>query len=332
MDCMTKREVTEKEREIWEALTGDDFSPIYEEADRIRQREKGDEVFIRAIIEFSNCCRRRCRYCGINADQRQVRRYRMSSGEILETAKQAIDAGYRTIVLQSGEDERFTGNGGEELAKTVRSIKEYDEDVAVTLSCGELPYDTYRNLREAGADRYLLRHETADAELYEKLHPCGTLEERLRCLRDIKALGYETGSGFMTGLPGADAVTTAKDLLLLKELECDMAGIGPFIAHPDTELAGAENGSAEMTKRAVAFARLLLPEANLPVTTALGVLSPREREKAFSCGANVIMKKVTPDRYKKDYDIYPADLQRTDIKRDRRKIEEMLEEIERIPV
>jgi len=314
--------------EITEALLLEDFSLMYEEADHIRLVNKGDDVFIRAIIEFSNVCARKCFYCGINAANNKVNRYRMSYREITETAEAGIKAGYRTVVLQSGE---VRDEDPEWLGQIIKKIKKHD-GVAVTLSVGEQDHDVLKYYRDCGADRYLLKHETADPELYGKLHPDGTLEERIRCLRDIKALGYETGSGFMTGLPGQTTESIADDILLLKELECDMAGIGPFIPHPDTPLAGTSHGDPEITRRAVALARIILPEANLPVTTALGVLDPNERRKAFSCGANVIMKKITPDIYKKDYCIYPAVFGRTEIEKDRIELEKLIEETDRRPI
>lgn len=314
-------------KELVRLLALEDFDPIYKEADQIRQRNVGDIVHIRAIIEFSNICRRQCKYCGLNCSNTHVRRYRMSQEEILQTAHRAIDAGYKTIVLQSGED---PGLQLQEMGEIVKEIKQ--AGAAVTLSLGELAYEDLEFLRNCGADRYLLKHETADPELYRTLHPCGTLEERVRCLKDISSLGYETGSGFMIGLPGQTLETVAEDLLLLKELNCKMAGIGPFIPHPDTSLAEQEEGSTQLTKRAVALARLLLPKANLPVTTSLGVINQKEKENAFACGANVIMKKVTPDEYKEAYEIYPAKLDKTDIENDRIYLEKQIRSLGRTPL
>ena len=173
----------------------------------------------------------------------------------------------------------------------VREIKRLG--AAVTVSCGEMTAEAYAYLKASGADRYLLKHETADPKLYGMLHPCGTLKNRIDCLKILKSLGFETGSGFMIGLPGQTLETIAEDLLLLKEIGCDMAGIGPFIPHPDTELKDFPSGSIELTKRAVALARILLPKCNLPATTSLGVLDAQEKNNIFSCGANVIMRKVT---------------------------------------
>lgn len=313
-----------KRKEIIEALQAEDFTKYYEKANEICLRTKGDVVSLRAIIEFSNICNRQCAYCGLNVDNEKVERYMMTEEEIVSTAKEAIEAGYRTIILQSGEN---TGITLEQLLNVVGSIKAIDKDVAITISAGELNEEWLKALKEKGADRYLLKHETADPILYKKLHPDSSLGERIKALKTIKQLGLETGSGFMIGLPGATVETTADDLLLLKELGCHMAGIGPFIASPDTPLKGRKDGDVELTKRAVAIARILLPDANLPVTTSLGVLNGEERKKAFSCGANVLMRKVTPEEYKDKYSIYPAKIPPTNIEKDRKDIIEMLKEI-----
>lgn len=314
-------------QELVRLLAMEDFSPIYEKADAIRKEHVGDNVLIRAIIEFSNICNRQCKYCGLNCTNPNVDRYQMTKEEILEAAQKAVDAGYKTIVLQSGENPKLDR---EWMGDIVKQIKKMGS--AVTLSIGELSDEDFQYYRECGADRYLLKHETADAELYQRMHPCGTLESRVHCLKTIRKLGYETGSGFMIGLPGQTLETIAEDLLLLKELGCKMAGIGPFIPHPETPLKGASKGDTELTKRAVALARILLPDANLPVTTALGVINQSEKENAFACGANVIMKKVTPDEYKKAYEIYPAKLEKTNIEEDRKLLEEQIRNLDRIPV
>lgn len=314
-------------QELVKLLALEDFTPVYEQADRIRRESVGDEVHIRAIIEFSNICSRHCRYCGLNCTNGKVRHYQMTKEEILETAREAIAAGYKTIVLQSGENPALDR---EWMGSIVRAIKEMG--AIVTLSIGELSDEDFRYYRECGADRYLLKHETADPETYRSLHPCGTLESRAHCLMAIREAGYETGSGFMIGLPGQTLETIADDLLLLKELGCRMAGIGPFIPHPETPLKDAAPGDPELTKRAVALTRILIPDANLPVTTALGVINQDAKENAFSCGANVVMKKVTPDEYKEAYDIYPAKLDKTNIKEDRELLESQIRALGRIPV
>jgi biotin synthase len=304
-----------------------DFSEVYREADRVRLETVGNVVHIRAILEFSNYCRRRCRYCGLNAENGDAVRYRMQPEEMLESAYEAAKAGYRTLVMQSGEDPYYSTSL---LCEVVREVKK--TGMAVTLSCGEMAEADYAALREAGADRYLLKHETADPVLYQSLHPCGTLENRVQCLKTLKRLGYEAGGGFMVGLPGQTLETIARDLLLLREIGCDMAGIGPFLPHPKTPLYAAAPGDTELTKRAVALARLLLPRCNLPATTSLGVHSPQGRADVFSCGANVVMKKVTPTRYKKLYEIYPAALGDTDVCAERIQLEDQIRALGRTPV
>lgn len=315
-----------KERLV-ELLSLDDFTEVYEAADQVRRDHVGDEVHIRAIIEFSNICARQCKYCGLNCNHEGIDYYQMTADEILRTAEQAINAGYKTIVLQSGENPKLNKRWMGHIIKNIVNM-----GAVVTLSIGELSRADLEFYRQCGAERYLLKHETADPHIYEELHPCGTLQQRVECLKNIHDLGYETGSGFMVGLPGQTTETIAEDLLLLKELGCKMAGIGPFIPHPDTPLRDAEAGSPELTKRAVALTRLLIPEANLPVTTALGVVNQDDRENAFACGANVVMKKVTPDEYKEAYEIYPAELGKTDIEKDRKLLEEQIRALGRIPV
>lgn len=313
--------------ELAALLRLEDFSPVYARADQIRRASVGDTVHLRAIVEFSNYCRRDCGYCGLNRRNAGARRYRMTPEEIVSTARAAYQAGYRTLVMQSGEDPFFTPSL---LADIIREI--VSTGMVVTVSCGEMPPEAYETLRRAGASRYLLKHETADPDLYARLHPDGTLAERVACLRSLKELGFETGSGFMVGLPGQSMETLADDLLLLRELRCDMAGIGPFIPHPATPLNGGQAGSPELTKRCVALARLLLPECNLPATTALGVLNGREKDDVFSCGANVVMRKVTPDRYKHQYEIYPARLEPTRILEDRALLERQVRALGRTPL
>lgn len=314
--------------DIVRLLQLEDFSEVYRAADAIRAARKGNVVQIRSILEFSNHCVRQCAYCGLNRRNAHVRRFRMTEAEILASAAEAAEAGYKTIVLQSGEDRYFTA---EVLGALVREIKSAT-GMAVTVSCGEMPEKDYAHLRACGADRYLLKHETADPELYASLHPCGTLETRVACLKSLKRLGFETGSGFMVGLPGQTLETFARDILLLREIGCDMAGIGPFIPHPDTPLGGSPAGSAELTKRLVAITRLVLPDCNLPATTSLGVLEDRAKADVFSCGANVVMRKVTPQKYKQLYEIYPSKLGDTHVRADRLALEQQIRSLDRIPL
>ncbi len=322
---------------ITQLLALDDFTPVYEAADRVRAESVGNTVHLRAIIEFSNICKRQCIYCGLNRDNKELLRFRMTHKEIIETARKAVEAGYRTIVLQSGEDPWFTP---ERLGAIIEDIKGLEVAGSVcalhpdvTVSCGEMSEEDYAYLKSKGADRYLLKHETADPELYGKLHPCETLENRTNCLKAIHKLGYETGGGFMVGLPGQTLETITEDLLLLREIPCQMAGIGPFISNPKTALAGEKNGDPELTRRAVALARLILPKANLPVTTALSLMTEKEKaQNPFAFGANVVMKKITPDEYKEAYEIYPAEFEPTDIAKDRRKLEEIIRNYGREPL
>lgn len=275
-------------------------APLSVAADKVRQKYVGDAVHLRGIIEFSNHCQRNCRYCGLRKGNPNLKRYRMSPDEIYATALAACGRGYRTIVLQSGEDSYYDP---EIVAWTVKRLKTLD--LVVTLSCGERSYQDYLYWRKAGANRYLLKHETANPQLYSKLHPDMTFSNRKRCLMDLRELGYQVGSGCMVGLPGQTVETLAEDLLYLKELDVEMAGIGPFIPHPQTPLAGAVQGTVEMTLLMIALTRLLLPQAHLPSTTALSTIDLLGRQKALLCGANVIMPNVTPQPFRQFYEIYP---------------------------
>lgn len=275
---------------------------LFDRADSIRNQTKGNIVNVRAIIEFSNHCRRNCAYCGLSCLNKTLPRYRMMPDEIVQTAVEGYAAGYKTVVLQSGEDSFYTIDM---LCDIVKKIKE-KTGMAITLSCGEMSEDDYALLRKSGCDRYLLKHETSDFDLYSRLHPDYSFSDRVNCLKTLKKLGFETGGGFMIGLPGQQIETIADDLLLIASIPCDMAGIGPFIPHPETPLKNATPGNVFLTRKAVAIARLLLPEANLPATTSLAVLDKEERNKIFSGGANVIMKKITPPKYRAMYEIYPV--------------------------
>ena len=312
--------------QLVELLGLEDFDPIYAQADAVRRETVGDTVHIRALLEISNHCRRLCTYCGLRAPRTSLPRYRMTPQEIVSAACEAAAVGYRTLVLQSGEDPWFTPKI---LGEIVSAIKART-GMAVTLGCGEMKGEDYAHLKEAGTDRYLIKHETADPDLYRRLHPDSTLEQRVGCLRTLKALGYETGSGFMVGLPGQTLETLAEDLLLLASIPCDMAGIGPFLPHPDTPLRDGTPGSPELTRRCVALARLLLPTANLPATTALTLRG--DNGQVFSGGANVVMRKITPNCYKKQYEIYPANLPDTDIPAQRQQLEEQIRSLGRVPL
>lgn len=276
---------------------------LFATADEVRRRYVGDEVHLRGIIEFSNHCVRNCHYCGLRVQNRSLPRYRMTEDQILAVAEAATHLGcIGTIVLQSGEDPAYDGPT---LADLIRKIKKRT-GLAVTVSVGDRPREDYALWREAGADRYLLKHETADRELFRRLRPGTTLDGRLRCLRDLRELGYQVGSGNMVGLPGQTLSTLVDDLLLLRDLDVEMAGIGPFIPHPETPLASAPAGPVDLTLCVLAVARLVLPWAHLPATTALATADHDGRKKALLCGANVIMPNVGPTEYRHLYQIYPG--------------------------
>ena len=277
-------------------------SRLSREAVRLRKLYYGDKVFTRGLIEFTNYCKNNCYYCGIRCQNPHAKRYRLSREEILDCCENGYGLGFRTFVLQGGEDPFFTD---ERMTEIIREIKTRYPDCALTLSIGERSFESYRRFREAGADRYLLRHETADEVHYRKLHPENlTLANRKRCLRDLKALGYQVGAGFMVGSPGQTSAELAEDLCFLEELQPEMVGIGPFIPHHETPFAEAEAGSVDLTLFLLSVIRILLPKVLLPATTALGTLDPRGREKGLLAGANVVMPNLSPVKNRKQYDLY----------------------------
>ena len=296
---------------------------LFELARAVRIHHYGHDIYIRGLIEFTNYCRNDCYYCGIRKSNANALRYRLSKEDILTCCKEGYRLGFRTFVLQGGEDGWFTD---ERLCDIVSAIRAQFPDCAITLSVGERSYDSYKRLYDAGADRYLLRHETYDEKHYSRLHPPQlSATHRKQCLWNLKKIGYQVGTGFMVGSPYQTPENLADDMLFLAKLNPQMVGIGPFIPHPQTSLKDHPAGSSRMTVRAVAAARLLLPSANLPATTALEVLDSTERRHVFSCGANVIMKKVTPPEFQQLYDIYPSDKPlELDIPKDRIKLEEQL--------
>ena len=286
---------------IIELLTVTPADELYRRADEVRREAVGDDVHLRGLIEFSNICRNDCMYCGIRRGNRQVQRYRMTEEELVETAKRAADLGFQTIVLQSGEDLYF------DQARMCRIIEQIKRlDVALTLSVGERDYEDYKAFRDAGADRYLIRIETTDRDLYHRLNPGMSWEHRHECLLMIRELGYELGSGIMVGLPGQTVESIADDLLYLKDICIDMAGIGPFIPHPETPLANESGGTLEQALRTMAVMRLLMPDINIPATTAMESLHPQGRIMALQAGANVVMPNVTEGEYRRLYELYPG--------------------------
>jgi len=280
----------------------EELDALFRAADRMRKACVGDEIFLRGIIEFSGYCSRNCHYCGLRAQNREVVRYRIPEDEIVARAHGLWERQCTTVVLQSGED-RFYDR--ERMCSLIRRIKA-ETDLAITLSIGERSLEDYRAFKEAGADRYLLRHETANAGLYRKLHPGYELEDRIQCLRWLKGLGYEVGSGCIVGLPGQTVHDLADDVLLIRALDIDMIGVGPFIPHPGTPLRDAPAGSTDLVLKMLAVLRLLTRDTNIPATTALGVLDPGARRNAFLAGANVFMPNFTPVRYMELYEIYPG--------------------------
>lgn len=296
-----KIEHTLSKSEIVEILKDNSINDyLFITADEIRKNYKGDAVYLRALIEFSNICHCDCKYCGIRRDNKNISRYRLEKKEILQLANYAVQSGYKTIVLQSGEDIFFTA---EYLAEIIKGIKQ--NDIAVTLSIGERTFDEYKILKEAGADRFLLRIETTDENLYAQMHPQMSLENRKQCLFNLKQLGYETGTGSLVGLPGQTPESLADDILFYKKLNADMIGIGPLIVHPETPLKDEKNGDLILAIKVLALTRLLLPDINIPATTAMETLHPQGRILALQAGANVIMPNITFEQYKKSYEIYP---------------------------
>lgn len=274
---------------------------LFKEADKVRHENVGDEVHLRGLIEFSNICKRQCKYCGLRSPNKEVERYRLSEEDILTTAKNAVNLGYRTIVLQSGEDDYFDTD---KMCRIIKEIKKLD--VALTLSIGEKTYDEYKAFKESGANRYLLRIETTDKQLYSEMHPNADIENRFQCLYDLKKLGYETGTGCLVGLPNQTTESLANDILFFKELDADMIGIGPFIPHEQTPLNTAPKGDFWLALKVMALTRLNLPDIYIPATTAMETLNPNGRIIALQSGANVVMPNVTGLEYRAKYEIYPG--------------------------
>lgn len=267
-----------------------------------RQKYYGKDVYLRGLIEFTNYCKNDCYYCGIRRSNRQAERYRLSQEEILDCCRMGYGLGYRTFVLQGGEDPWYTP---ERIAALVRQIKKNWADCAVTLSVGEHPKEVYQQWFDAGADRYLLRHETADACHYGMLHPeTMSLEKRMQCLWGLKEIGYQVGCGFMVGSPGQTAEHLAKDLAFIRELEPHMVGIGPFIPQKDTPFGQETAGTLELTVYLLSIIRLMLPQVLLPATTALGTIHPKGRELGILAGANVCMPNLSPVAVRKKYALY----------------------------
>ena len=293
---------TLSDTELISLLTACDDTYLFEKAVTRRKEYYGDKVFIRGLIEISNYCKNNCLYCGIRKDNTFLSRYRLSCDDIMMCADQGYGLGFRTFVLQGGEDLHYSDD---DICHIVYSIKNKFPDCAVTLSIGEKSKESYKSYKNAGADRYLLRHETADSDHYSKLHPISMkLDIRKQCLWDLKELGYQVGSGFMVGSPYQTTENIVKDLRFLEELQPDMIGIGPFLPHCDTPFCNMEKGSLQLTLKLISILRLMFPYALIPSTTALATLSPTGRLDGILAGANVVMPNLSPTDVRKLYSLY----------------------------
>ena len=289
-------------RALLTGLSPEEEALLYKEARSVREEIYGKEVYLRGLVEFSSYCRNDCYYCGLRRSNPACQRYRLTKEEILDCAKKGYDLGFRTIVLQSGEDPWYTD---EKICDIVSAIRKQQPDCAITLSIGEKSRESYLRYFEAGADRYLLRHETASGEHYALLHPPElSCENRKRCLRDLKEIGYQTGCGIMVGSPGQTTDHLIEDLFFMKEFSPQMIGIGPFIPHKDTPFRDRKGGSLEDTLHLLAIIRLMLPYVLLPATTALGTIDPWGREKGLLAGANVVMPNLSPVSVRGKYMLY----------------------------
>ena len=289
-------------KQLIEGYSEENAELLRKYANEEREKVYGKTVFIRGLIEISNICKNDCYYCGIRKSNKNCSRYRLTKDEILECCADGYELGFRTFVLQGGEDAFFTD---ENLCEIVREIKNKYPECAVTLSMGERNKESYEKLYLAGADRYLLRHETANKDHYEKLHPSSlSYENRMRCLRDLKEIGFQVGCGFMVGSPYQTTLHLANDLKFIEDFEPDMCGIGPFIPHKDTEFATEKAGTLEMTCYLLSIIRLIKPNILLPSTTALGTIEENGREKGILAGANVVMPNLSPASVRKKYMLY----------------------------
>ena len=293
----------DKELKQWIDTPGQEITEaLAVAADRVRREHYGDEVYVRGLIEFTNYCKNNCYYCGIRRDNSNADRYRLTKEEILSCCEEGYRLGFRTFVLQGGEDPYFTDD---RVCDIVSEIHRRFADCAITLSIGEKTRESYQAYYDAGAERYLLRHETADACHYASLHPAEmSFEHRMQCLRDLKALGYQTGCGFMVGSPHQTARCLARDMRFIEELDPEMVGIGPFIPQHDTPFGGEAAGTLEETLFLLGLLRLLKPKVLLPATTALGTIHPMGRELGILAGGNVVMPNLSPVGVRAKYMLY----------------------------
>lgn len=292
-----------QDKDLKELMETDAFDQVlFAAADTKRREIYGDEVYIRGLIEFTNYCKNNCYYCGIRRDNVHAERYRLSKDEILACCEEGYALGFRTFVLQGGEDPYYTDA---RICEIVSEIRSGYPDCAITLSIGEKPRESYQAFFNAGANRYLLRHETANGDHYRELHPESmSLQNRKRCLFDLKEIGYQVGSGFMVGSPYQTTENLIEDLRFLQELQPQMIGIGPYITHAETPFASFGSGSLRLSLRLIAILRLMFPYALIPATTALGSVHPQGRELGLKAGANVVMPNLSPVSVRKLYDLY----------------------------
>ena len=289
--------------ELTNLLTTDQFDPeLFRRADKRRREFYGTDVYLRGLIELTNYCKNDCFYCGIRCSNKNLDRYRLSLDTILNCCKTGYQLGYRTFVLQGGDDPFFHDG---RIIEIVSAIRKQHPDCAITLSIGERSRESYQKLFDAGANRYLLRHETADAEHYAKLHPASmSLKYRKECLWHLKEIGYEVGTGFMVGSPFQTTECLIADLRFLQRLQPAMIGVGPFLVHRDTPFSRYSSGSLALTLRLIAVLRLMFPYALIPATTALGTIDPQGRELGLQAGANVVMPNLSPIEVRKKYELY----------------------------
>lgn len=304
-DIIKKLESTRNatDTELLALISNDKINPIlYQYGDKVRKQHYGTDVYIRGLIEFSNICHNDCYYCGIRKSNPNVDRYFLTKEQILQCCKVGYELGYRTFVLQSGESNLYSDR---QICEIVYSIKENYPECAITLSIGEKSKESYIEYYQSGAERYLLRHETANEEHYRKLHPnIMSLENRKRCLYDLKDIGYQVGSGFMVGSPFQTYENLIQDLRFLQELQPDMIGIGTYITHKDTPFKDYPTGSLDLTLKMISILRLMFPYALIPSTTALGTINPIGRELGLKAGANVVMPNLSPVNVRKKYQLY----------------------------
>lgn len=290
------------DNELKQLIESDTAENLAEYADEVRQKHYGKKVFLRGLIEISSYCKNDCFYCGIRRSNKSAERYRLDHDTILKCAEIGHELGLRTFVMQSGEDTFFTDNY---LCTLIYDLKCKYPDCAVTLSLGERSYESYKRLKEAGADRYLLRHESAGSDLYYRLHPHGmSLENRKQCLYNLKELGYQVGAGFMVGAPFQTTDNIISDIRFMQDLQPQMIGIGPFIPHKDTPFRDEKGGTIELTLRLLGIMRLMFPKVLLPATTALGSISPSGRTLGLKTGCNVIMPNISPEDVRRKYMLY----------------------------